>query len=211
MHDATTRATPARSRRRGRRGERCPGCGLHTAVCVCARLPRLSHQTRLVLVSHHEEAQRPSNTGRLLECCLTACSRLTYQPRREGLPAWESFGPGAAVLFPEAEAQELATWRQGLAPGLIPTLVLPDGTWSEAAHMRRRIPAVAALPAVKLPPGPASRFRLRSSPRPEALCTLEAGARALGALEDPALEVALRDVLEAFVVATLEMRRGLTG
>lgn len=211
MPGSSSRPAPVRSSRRGRRGERCPRCGLHTAVCICARLPRLAHHTRVVIVTHHEESHRPSNTGRLLELCLEHGSVQEYRPSRSGPPDWPSFGPGAAVLFPEPSSLELTAWRDGLAPGLTPTLVIPDGTWGQAAHLRRRIPALAALPSVTLPPGPPSRFRLRSSPRPEALCTLEAAARALGALEDPALGRALEAVLEAFVVATLEMRRGQTG
>ena len=85
-------------------------------------------------------------------------------------------------------------------------LVVPDGTWQQAARMTRKVPWLAALPTVTLPPGPASRYRLRTEPKPQGLATLEAIAWALGLLEGPEVQQELERVLRLMVDRTLFSR-----
>ncbi len=51
---------------RTRRLPRCEGCALPPSLCLCAELPVLAARTRVVLLMHHVELRKPSNTGRLL-------------------------------------------------------------------------------------------------------------------------------------------------
>ena len=53
---------------------------MHRSLCICALLPRLATRTRVVLVVHQLEANKPTNTGLLAARCL-ANSTVVYRGR----------------------------------------------------------------------------------------------------------------------------------
>ena len=118
-------------------------------------------------------------------------------------PLWPE-GSAAAVLFPATDAVPLTEWGARVEPPL--TLVALDGSWGQASRMRRRLPMLASLPSVTLPPGPPSAYRLRNIDRTSRVSTLEAIARALGLLEGPEVQAALERVFTMMVERTLWMR-----
>lgn len=207
------RAQPPAARvvsgQRARRAPRCPGCSLHASVCICGALPRIVNRTRVVLLAHARELVKPTNTGRLVARTLAACEVRVTGARRLPDAPWQA-APGQALLFPAPEAIPIADWRASVSPETPLTIVVPDGTWAQASHLRRRLPGLSALPSVSVPAGPPSAFRLRRPPRPGALCTLEAVARALEVLEGSSIRSELERALALFVEATLAMRRGVT-
>jgi DTW domain-containing protein len=192
---------------------------MHRSLCICALLPRLETRTRVVLVLHQLEADKPTNTGLVAARCLVN-SAVVYRGRapsdaragegasldaqvaelRAAIPA----GARAAFLFPHATATPLAELAGADEPV---TLVVPDGTWRQAAHARARLAAALALPCATLGPLPASNVRasgrLRAATRPDRLATLEALALALGALEGPSIEAALLHVFRVMTDRTL--------
>jgi DTW domain-containing protein YfiP len=175
---------------------RCAGCWLHHSLCLCALVPRLEPRTRLVLLVHQLELRKPTNTGRLAARCLAGSEVVV---RGGPLPADPSSWASAAapvLLFPDATAQPLERWRDWPHPV---TLIVPDGTWRQAARARHRYPALAAVPCASLPASAPSVYRLRRSVRPGRLSTLEAIARALGVLEGPALEEPLLHIHRVMV------------
>lgn len=104
---------------RTRRIPRCPGCWLHAASCVCAELPRLSAATRVVVVMHHVELRRASNTGRLAARVLGAEVRVRGLPGARGAEDWQGAegreadaGAGGG-----ASGQGLAGTRAGAGAG----------------------------------------------------------------------------------------------
>jgi DTW domain-containing protein len=188
---------------RTRRIPRCPGCWLHTASCVCAALPRLSVATRVVLVMHHVELRRSSNTGRL------AARVLGAEVRVRGLPGAAGEAPPEGrrlVLFPGENSRILT--REDAASGPV-TLVVPDGNWKQASRAAQRDLAAAGAEVVTLPPGAPSRYHLRRRPADAALCTYEAIARAVAILEGPEIEAEMMRALDLFVERTLELRAGV--
>ncbi len=104
------------------------------------------------------------------------------------------------LLFPHPEATPLTTWRQ--TPDPI-TLIVPDGTWSQAVRARKRVPGLADIPCAALPPGLVSTYRLRHEPRPGRVSTLEAIAHALDILESPTVATALLHIHRLAVERTL--------
>jgi DTW domain-containing protein len=181
---------------------RCEACRLHRNVCICDRLVSLPTRTRLVLLLHQLEVHKPTNTGRLALRCLPN-SELALRGRidvlagaadggRLGLEAAQVIDPGQraewlvraarpVLLFPDPDAVPLTELRDG--PPV--TLVVPDGTWSQAVRARRRVAGLASIPCAMLPAGLVSTYRLRHEPRAGRLSTLEAIAHALGILEGP--------------------------
>jgi DTW domain-containing protein YfiP len=178
---------------------------MHRSLCICALLPRLATRTRVLVVIHQLETNKPTNTGVIAARCLENAA-VVYRGRRpdEGpggdLRQIVSAPARSLVLFPHPEATPLETWR-GAGEDL--QLIVPDGTWSQAARTRRRLEVLAGLPCVTLPERTAPVDRLRASPRPGRLATLEALAVALGVLEGPAVEEALMRVYRIMTERTL--------
>jgi tRNA-uridine aminocarboxypropyltransferase len=193
---------------------RCVGCRLHPPECICeiigteaARLRGLV-RTRVVIVLHAKERSRSTNTGFLAARLLPGCE-LRVRGAKDHAVDLDDLGhpdAGAALLFPAPEARVL-TADPAQAPRV---LVVPDGSWRQAASMVRRDRVLSQMERVALAPGPPPGYRLRTSPRPGALCTLDAIARALALLEGtengPAMQKGLETVLDAQVQATLRMR-----
>src|SRR5260221_5388704 len=123
----------------------------------------------------------------------------------ERLAAAIPAGTRAAFLFPHASATPLDEW---CVHGEPVTLIVPDGTWSQASRAFSRLGRALALPCVTLADrGGGARAvgdaraggRLRVSTGAGRLATLEALAYALGLLEGPEVEAAL---MRAFRVMT---------
>lgn len=86
--------------------------------------------------------------------------------------------PGTAVLFPgegAVDARELAT--------PIETLVVLDGTWSNARKLVQRSPLLRGLPRVALAPDRPGNYRIRREPAAHCLATIEAVVQVLELLE----------------------------
>ena len=198
---------------------------MHRSLCICALLPRLETRTRVVLLLHQLEVVKPTNTGLVAARCLVN-SAVVYRGRAPvadapvadapvadagpsladqaaRLAAEIPAGSRAAFLFPHASATPLDAFATDGAPV---TLVVPDGTWSQAARALSRLGRALSLPCVTLPRGAdlgAGASRLRAPTRPGRLATLEALALALGALEGRAVEAELLRVYRVMTDRTL--------
>jgi len=183
---------------------------MHLALCLCADLGEpLTLRTRVVVIRHLREGRKPTNTGRLVPLTLTRSEVRTRGAAGAQVETADLPGPGrrALLLYPSADARPL-TPEDGEAPV---TLIVPDGTWRQARKVHARVPGLAAVPRVCLPPGPPSRYRLRSHRDPRFLATFEAVARALGILEGPPVQRALERVFDLMVERTLWSRGQLGG
>lgn len=158
------------------------------------------------MLAHRNEAPKSTNTARLVVKMLEG-SELRVRGEREDEPRAPLPAGRKVVLFPSEGARELGP--DDRAEPLV--LLVPDGSWSQARKAVRRDAALAGVETVTLPPGAPTRYRLRRNPRERGLCTLEAIARALGILEDPAVEARMLAVLERFVDRTLAVRSGRAG
>ena len=189
---------------RSRRLPRCQGCGLATALCLCADLPRLGVRTRVVVVMHHVEVWRGSNTGRLAVRMLSGAEMRVRGGRAEGPVAPDP--PGRRLLlFPAPGARTLSEADAAAGPVV---LVVPDGSWQQARRVGNREPLAQGAEPVVLPTGPPSRYSLRTIRRPGAVCTFEAIARALAVLEGPEIEAQMLPWLDEFLLRFEHTRQG---
>ncbi|HTY07794.1 MAG TPA: tRNA-uridine aminocarboxypropyltransferase, partial [Candidatus Edwardsbacteria bacterium] len=180
---------------------RCPKCLMTQPLCICGVAPHLALRTRVAVIMHVRESVRPSNTGRLVPLALAnsfVCLRgLKDQPTdtKGMIPP----GTQGLVLYPSLDSRELN--QDYLSHMNKPvTLVVLDGNWNQAAKMAKREHALDGLPRVHLAAGPASNFRLRTQSDPARVCTFEAVARALGAIEGAEVQ----QKLEAFFTVMVE-------
>jgi DTW domain-containing protein len=170
----------------------CPRCLYQTHVCLCAAIPRLDNATRVVIVRHHLERHRSSNSGRLAHLAL-ANSEIVEHGGRDG-PASLPPLDGAYLLYPLGE----------------PALTVPqprpkqlfvlDATWSQARRMYRKLAGVRGLPVLHVPDdGSRVVARLRAAPAPGMVSTLEAIARALRLLDGDAIAAPLEQLYDLAV------------
>ena len=189
--------------RRDNAASRCPRCQMLGALCVCALVPTppLVTRTRLVLFLHRDEVRKPTNTGQLAAACVAASEVIVRgHEGQPSAPFVAAPGTRPVLLFPDDDAVPLAASDEPV------TLIVPDGTWRQAARVRARVPGLRDLPCAVLPPGPPSRYQLRSEPRPGGLATLEAIARAFALLGDVEASAAMERVFAAAVERTLWSR-----
>jgi DTW domain-containing protein YfiP len=141
---------------------------------LCAEIPTIATRTRIVIVRHHLEVHRASNTGRLAHQALPNSDLIDHGGERGSatLPALD----GAWLLYPEGPVTETIVEPPR-------ALVVLDATWSQARRMYRKLGALRGLPILRLPDAPMPAARLRESPAPGRVSTIEAIARALRMLE----------------------------
>jgi DTW domain-containing protein YfiP len=112
-------------------------------------------------------------------------------------------------LFPDEDAKELSPeFLDSLE--LPPYIIVPDGSWKQAKKFKKREPFLKELQSVKLPPGELSNYRLRTNPFPEAVCTYEAVARALGVCDSMEIQKSLEDTFEVITDRMFYSRQGLS-
>ncbi len=182
---------------------------MHLGLCVCDAAPHLDVRTRLLLVMHHRETQKNTATGHLALMSLANSELRLHGDRNTPLDLSDVDGTTRRVLllFPSDDAMPL-TREFALCDPRPMTLVVPDGNWRQASKIGRRVPGLEHAARVKLPPGPLSRYRLRSESRAEGLATCEAIARAFGILETPRVQAQLESLFDLMVERTL-MTRGV--
>jgi DTW domain-containing protein YfiP len=188
---------------------------MHRSLCICALLPRIETRTRVVFILHQLEANKPTNTGLTAARCLSN-STVVYRGRPPGDDAEfalprdlrpvstaaidDAAGAQRLILYPHPSATPLAEWRGRDEPIV---LLVPDGTWRQAARTRARLaPDPRAIPCVSLPAAD-DRRRMRAAIKPGRLATLEAVAHALGILEGPEVEAELLRVYRIMTERTL--------
>ncbi|MGN6107530.1 MAG: tRNA-uridine aminocarboxypropyltransferase [Kofleriaceae bacterium] len=154
---------------------RCERCLFQQRVCLCGDIPDIETRTQVVIVRHHLETWRSSNSGRLAHLALRNSLLVDHGGARG--PAVLPPLAGAWLLYPEGEPI-----RSAPAPHPRQLVVL-DATWSQARRMFRKLGALRGLPILRLPDEPVPSARLRESPAPGRVSTIEAIAKALRLLE----------------------------
>ena len=130
--------------------DRCPRCLFPRRVCLCADIPTVTTRTRVVIVRHHLERWRASNSGRLAHLALPN-SAIVDHGGHDGPAALPALA-GAYLVFP---AGEPATTAPVPPPA---QLVILDATWSQARRMFRKLAGLRGLPILRAP----RRTRLNS-------------------------------------------------
>ncbi|KPY03383.1 Uncharacterized protein ALO57_00399 [Pseudomonas coronafaciens pv. oryzae] len=175
---------------------RCERCLRPTLHCLCALIPRLDSRTRVLILQHPGEVSHALNTARLAALGLVNAQLCVGEVFDDLQTLLNPPGYQARLLFPGETAETLAPYAGDSLPML---LVVPDGTWRKARKMLHLNPLLAALPRVSLGAVPASRYRLRKAPGPNALSTLEAIVHALQSLEAPGSFEALMNPFDALI------------
>ncbi len=192
-------AVPARIRR-----AICVRCERPVSVCYCAALTSIETRSRVVILQHPREEGMPIGTARMAHLCLPQSS-LHVGTDWDGSEVLEraSADPDrpAILLYPGPDARDIL---QDPPDGPV-TLIVVDGTWSQARKVVRTNPQLASLPRYAFTPPAPSKYRIRREPSLECVSTLEALMYVLGAIEgDAARFQALLQPMNVMVEAQLE-------
>lgn len=163
----------------------------------------LDTRTRLLLVMHKQEIEKPSNTGKLAHFALPN-SEIRIRGEQEKpliLDGMVRDDYHSLLLYPSARSVELSAEFLMQFQDKPIQLIVPDGTWGQARRTGTKISnAFPEIPHVKVPFTGLSRYRLRRETNPEGLATFEAIARAFGILEN----VEIQEQLERVFLLTVE-------
>jgi DTW domain-containing protein YfiP len=185
-------------------------------LCLCALAPKIAVRTEVLLVMHTKEWRRSSNTGQLLRLC-TPNVKIKIHGRPGDLAGG---GPGTwsdasgwvdrertrpVVLYPSDDAIILSRDLAQADPRPL-TIIVPDGSWSQARHIVKRVKGLDAFPRVALPHAAVAMLRPRRNIDDSRMSTYEAIAQALAVLEDEALAAPLADFFRQIAARMLCMR-----
>jgi DTW domain-containing protein len=182
----------------------CERCRRPLTVCYCAKLTELPTQTRVVILQHPRERDKAIGTARMASLCLPG-SELLVGVRWDSHPGLlralaDPVRP-AALLFPGPGAKDILTD----GPSQPITLVVVDGTWSQAKNLVRDNPILKSLPRYAFAAPEPSEYRIRKEPSVEFVSTIEALMHVLGVLEgQPERFRALLEPFRAMVDAQLQ-------
>jgi len=172
-------------------------------VCYCVALPRIDTTTRVVILQHPRERDMPIGTARMASLCLPRAELHVGVHWNDSAPLARALhDPGwpAILLYPGPGARDIL---RDPPRGPV-TLVVVDGTWSQAKTVVRDNPVLQALPRYAFATPEPSQYRIRREPRAEYVSTIEALMHVLGVLEgEPARFRSLLDPLRAMVDAQL--------
>ncbi len=174
---------------------------------MCAVLPRLELRTRLVLVIHHYELRRSSNTGLLAQRALVNSLLRVRGAGRQRLDLSDLLTPDyrSLLFFPSADAVELSDDFIRQDPRPI-QLIVPDGNWRQAGKLHSRQAELRTVPRVKIGAPTEARYQLRAQVRPGRMATLQAVAAALRVIEGDAVGDQLLRLYDGRVARTLTAR-----
>jgi DTW domain-containing protein YfiP len=151
-------------------------------VCYCAQLPQLPTRTRVLVLQHPRERSVGIGTARMAQLALPN-SLLRVGIDFADDPVVTATLAAAApsyLLFPGPGARDV---RELMLEQPI-TLVVVDGTWSQARTLVRANPALAALPRIAFTPRRRSAYdRIRREPADFCVSTIEALTEVLNVLE----------------------------
>jgi DTW domain-containing protein YfiP len=173
----------------------CARCRRPKSVCYCAHLPQLPTRTRVLILQHPREREVGVGTAWMAHLALpNSILRVGIDFSVDPVVASTLAGDTPYLLFPGPEALDVRELLPEGSQRTPITLVVVDGTWSQARTLVRANPQLAALPRIAFTPRKPSDYRIRREPADFCVSTIEALTEVLSVLEprggrfDPLLE-----------------------
>ncbi len=182
----------------------CTVCSLPLFACLCGIVPEIKSNVDFWLITHDNEHDKPTNTGRLISASLPNTkifnwSRVAPDQNLLGLLKDNTFNPFlvfpsiyAAAEQPQCDSLTVQD-KQGR-----PVFVIIDATWQQARKIYRKSPYLHSLPLVSLSPAQPSIYTLRRNHHRQHLCTAEVAAAVLETRGELRQASVLKALLQVF-------------
>ncbi|XP_077096627.1 tRNA-uridine aminocarboxypropyltransferase 2 [Siphateles boraxobius] len=166
----------------------CRRCCRPVKVCLCPYLPALplAVSTSLYIVQHPAEESRVLRTVPLLAACLAPGKCRVFVGRRFSEERYPDLAAvcrdsSSLLLYPGAAAESLEdlSFSSGTH-----SVILIDGTWSQAKDMFLRNPLLQLPRQVQLRSASSSQYVIRTQPNNMCVSTLECAAIVLAIMEN---------------------------
>ena len=161
----------------------CPHCSYPLTACLCDHVQPIQPQTQLVILQHPSEVEHKKNSVKVLSLVIPDTQVYVGETEADfALLSKQLMNCGRPVYLVYPSERSVSVEQQTISADCI--LLLIDGTWRKAFKILQLNPWLTQLPAVHLPEGYASRYKIRKSSRSDSLSTLEASAYMLKALDE---------------------------
>ena len=188
---------------------RCKKCYMYHEHCICECIVPQMLSTKVIIVVSRREEKAATNTGRLAHMALTNSAIVARGVLDQPYDLNEFLMPKrpAYLLYPSDDAAVIdEAFVASLSHPI--NLVVPDGNWRQTVKMCRRDRVMQRLPRIKLPPGPGTRYHVRTERKEGGMATIEAIARVIGMIESKKAQADLERLMDAMVDRTMLRRRG---
>ena len=170
--------------------------------CVCKDLPIVKSSMEILIIRHHKEARRPSNTARIAALCLPKAQIVDFPFEDSSI----IIDPSQDLLIYPAET---TTCRQVNQQTSFKRLIFLDGTWRQTRKMYRKISGLQSVAWTTLEPHHNPPPKVRKPPFVGGMSTMEAIGRALGQFEGDDKEMKLYEGLSLWIDA-VRQNTGIT-
>ncbi|MBF0363288.1 MAG: DTW domain-containing protein [Oligoflexia bacterium] len=196
--------------------DRCSICFLHKPLCICEQAKSIQVNTKVKFhfVVHANEWKTVSNTVRILEMLLINKEIYTFADGNqsihtswEKLPKIQGSKKNVAILFPlasvylnvSANVSPDTDAPTNAAADTITDLIIPDGNWTNAKRIAKKIHLATGAPFIAIKSDRKSSYRLREQPKENFLSTYEATILAIKYFEsDSTVQMQIEELFSFF-------------
>lgn len=164
--------------------EYCQRCKYPLKTCVCSSIKEVNIRTKVFILQHPREKKHAKSTVRLL-CLLSpkieVISTTNHKKIEQLLKTLDKHT--TALLYPNATSIALDNGHEDQQFDRIKTLLLIDGTWSQAYSIFHNNKYLQTIRSYHFSNPPAQKFAMRKAKKKEQLSTLEAVSYSLLQIE----------------------------
>jgi DTW domain-containing protein YfiP len=158
----------------------CQRCDSPLNRCLCHTLTNIDNLWPVHILQHNNESKHPLGTAKIAQLSLRQCqihiSKVTADHERFIAPILSS---KPLLIFPSENSCEL----ESIDTETSRPLIFLDATWRKAKRMYLESELLQSLPTAHLNVSNPPAYKIRKSPNPNALSTIEAIAATLQLLE----------------------------
>lgn len=149
--------------------EMCYACYRPTSHCVCQLIKPFQAHCNILILQHPHERKKYYSTAKLVAMALTNAKILRgIEFARSNIEQLID-GQNAYLLYPGKSAKDC----QDVVLDSQSTVIVLDGTWSEAGKILYRNPIFKELPCLTFTKPLRSNYRIRKQPKEHYLSTIE--------------------------------------
>jgi len=180
----------------------CDRCKRPITVCYCQHISKQENNWPVTILQHYKESHHPLGTATIAKLGLNHCDILlsndpNYQENKERLIKQQPL-----LIYPGEESIPIEEMKfEKPRP-----LVFLDGTWRKTRLLLHESPELNQITKVSINPDTISQYRIRKTPNPQALSTLEAIIYVLSLLEKEQMKYqSLLDAMNNMVNKQIEL------